>query len=238
MQPVDIKSPPPPTTTTFPMPSTQPSTITSKMTSLDSYDAPTPALPAELWLQVLELHASDNLAHLWISVRPVSRTFKAYVERVFTHTHLPTLSLSLTLPRHDPITGALKYKAAIPGTELVFTCPSIEGERIMLSTYTKLHDNLLDDYKRNGTLPKERLDNATSVFLCFGQNRAKGGQVVVPIDARWDEETKLWKMDVEWKKLCSSYFEMKRRRAQATGPKMKGLSARNTPGSSRRTRRT
>ncbi|CAI6334949.1 unnamed protein product [Periconia digitata] len=171
---------------------------------------PPSILPTELWLQILETNPTKtHLADLWRNVRPVSQSYKAYVERIFTTVYLPTLSLSLALPRRDPITGALRYSDAVPDAELILRGVQIDGEFLTLATLPTTRSGIsLENLNKRGGLSKERLDGATSVWLWFGgiQNRGKGGRVKMPLDVEWDEQRKVWQTKVSWKRLMGSYF--------------------------------
>lgn len=179
----------------------------------DQRTAITPSfiLPSEIWLHILEVDSTSptHLAHLWGSVRLVSCTFSAYVERIFTTIYLPTLSLSLSLPRRDPDTGVLLYADAVPDAEVTLHGAYVDGAIVSIATSPMTRTGITMEYLTNkAVLSKERLDNATSVWMWFGgaRNRGKGGKVKMPINVEWDRQDKVWRCHVEWKKLLSSRF--------------------------------
>ncbi|PVH99071.1 hypothetical protein DM02DRAFT_615346 [Periconia macrospinosa] len=176
-------------------------------------------LPPELWLQILEVDSLSptHLADLWSNIRPVSRVYKAYVEQIFTKKYLPTLCLSLSLPRRDPNTGILLHELAVPDAEVTMQAVHVEGQFFITSTLPRTRRGMsMEDMTQRGLLTKKRLDTATSVWMWFGgaQNRGKGRQVKMPIDVEWDEQDKVWKAKVEWKKLSSSYWQARNGRSK------------------------
>jgi hypothetical protein len=70
-------------------------------TQLSTAQLSVPALPTELWLQILELASIHEAEHLWKSVRRTSRQFQDYIERLFVSTYLPRSGISLSLPRRS-----------------------------------------------------------------------------------------------------------------------------------------
>ncbi|KAF2640247.1 hypothetical protein P280DRAFT_480718 [Massarina eburnea CBS 473.64] len=178
-----------------------------------------PILPAEIWLQILEHCATDSLSHLWTTIRPLSHNHKAHVERIFKHTYIPTLALSLSLPRHDPKTNALKYPFAIPYAELNFAFDSFvvgTTDVVFASPREIATGDTMAALKEKGSLTKERLDDAMErgAWVCFGRSRAKGAAVMMPSCVCWDGQEKGWKITVDWMVLVSSLFEAKRTKAQ------------------------
>lgn len=183
------------------------------------YPAPSPMLakepasftqlPTELWLQILE--AVSDPEHLWTTVRLVSHANKSYVVRIFECTYLPTLSVSLSLPRHHPTTGSLRYPGAVPGAELTFRYAELDGNtsRLVLATPTRARDgDTMEQLNDKGVLCKTRLDEA-SACMWFGRNRGKGACMDIRKDVCWDQEKKVWSFGVEWNKLISAYFAAK-----------------------------
>lgn len=169
---------------------------------------PMPVLPVETWLQILE--NTQNVEWLWKSVRLVSKQYKAFVERVVVSHFLPQASVSLSLPRRDPTSGALLYRGQIPGAELSMHYAELSGEksRVLFRTSSNIENRGLngEDY-----LSKRRLDEASS-WLWFGSNRGKGTSITISKDVEWDERQKRWVWEVEWRKLIGAYARAKNTR--------------------------
>ncbi|KAF2240761.1 hypothetical protein BU26DRAFT_525672 [Trematosphaeria pertusa] len=173
-------------------------------------------LPSELFLQILE-NISD-IGYLWATVRLVSKSFKIHTERVFQSSHLPTLSISLSLPRYDPATGTLRYRGYVPQTEVTLRYASLDqgNRRVVMATSTMApNGESMADLKAAGVLSVQRLEEAT-IWVWFGRNRGKGVGMENLGNIRWDDEQKIWFWGVEWKKLVKAYFEAKgsKRRSQ------------------------
>lgn len=172
---------------------------------------PSFALPTELWLQILEVDALSptHLVHLWRSVRPVCRAHKSHVERIFATIYLPTLSLSLSLPRRNPITGAMLHAYAVPDAEVTLQGARVEGDMLIMATLPTVRDGAtMQQLRERDQLSKQRLDTATSVWMWFGgaKARGKGSKVKMPLDVQWDEGDRVWQIKVQWMKLVTSYF--------------------------------
>lgn len=167
-------------------------------------------LPTELWLQVLE--QVNDVEFLWCTVRLVSRDYKSYVERMFVTSFLPTISLSLSLPRMDPSTGVLRHARPVPGSQVFFHCRNIDMEQsqITLATPEKLRTgDRVEDLTASGTLSKQRLDEAEG-WMWFGHQIGKGVSFAVAKDIQWDNEAKVWIWALEWKELLRKFVGAKR----------------------------
>ncbi|KAE8839766.1 hypothetical protein PTNB73_04177 [Pyrenophora teres f. teres] len=171
-----------------------------------------PALPTELWLQILE---QADAYDLWESVRPTSRAFKDHVERIFVSMHLPELSNSLALPRRDPITGALKWPGeAIPQTQIVFSFDKLAAnpQYAVLKSPESLGRGgdvkSVDELYRIGVLPKERLQEAPQ-WVKLGRNHMTGFSTAAVGRFDWDEERKIWTWGVNWRKLLTQFYHAK-----------------------------
>ncbi|KAF1963344.1 hypothetical protein CC80DRAFT_3510 [Byssothecium circinans] len=202
-----------------------------------SSNAP-PLLPAEIWLQILEHHANDSLSHLWTTIRPLSKTYKAHVERIFIYTYLPTLTLSLSLPRYDPKSNMLNYPFALPLAEINFQASSLvndtDDDVVLRSQKETSVGDTMERLKEEGKVTKKRLDSSPGLWVWFGTSRGKGGTVKMPIDVSWDDEEKVWKMTVAWRTLTSSLFEGKTRRVERA---LLGRRRGNAPGLTWRSRK-
>jgi len=171
-----------------------------------------PALPTELWLQILE---QTDTCDLWNNVRLTSRAFKDYVDRIFVSTHLPKLSNSLALPRRDPITGALKWPGeAIPQTQIVFSFDKMAAD----SRYAVLKSpeslgrggdiKSVDELRRIAVLPKERLQEAPN-WIKIDRNSMAGFSTVAVGRFDWDEERQVWTWEVDWRMLLTQLYQAK-----------------------------
>lgn len=175
----------------------------------------TPALPAELWLHILEY---DDHQHLWISVRNASRALRDCVERLFASKHLANLSVALSLPRRDPATGKMKWPGdPIPMSQLKLDyCQlSEDGKLLHLESSTVVKDRhtqrSLEELKENGTLPKQRLKEAPA-YVNLSTYSFAGITIHMPIQVDWDCERKIWTWDIEWRRLLSCYYSAKEMR--------------------------
>ena len=79
------------------------------------------ALPTEIWLQILEQTSGLDAEHVWTTVRCVSLQFKRLVEQAFVSAYLQQFSISLSLPRRHPVSGALIWPGAIPNAQIVIS---------------------------------------------------------------------------------------------------------------------
>lgn len=170
-----------------------------------------PLLPNELWLQIFE--QVDDVEFLWCTLRLVSREYKALVDRVFVSNHLPTISISLSLPRLDPVTGRARYAHTIPGAEITMQCQNTDATspRLSLQSTEKVSSGAtIDQFTESGALTKQRLDEAQA-WMWFGKQRPKGANVTtIDRDVLWNDDDKVWIWTVEWEPLVNSYFAAKR----------------------------
>lgn len=194
-------------------------TIDERPSRSNSNPATAPRLPTELWLQIFE--EVDNVEFLWCTLRLVSRDYKAFVDRVFVTNYLPTISVSLSLPRLNPETGRARYMRPVPGAEVAFHCenPNAESPRVVLSTAKALpNGDTIEKLTASGALTKERLDEAEA-WMWFGKQRTRGVNVAtIDKDIRWHENEKVWAWSVDWEAFVNKYFGAKRasRRTLAT----------------------
>jgi len=172
----------------------------------------TPALPTELWLEILE---HTDTCDLWDSVRLTSRIFKGCVERIFVSAHLPKLSNSLALPRRDPITGALKWPGeVIPQTQSRFSFDKMAADAryAVLKSPESLGRGgdmkSVDELRRIAVLPKERLQEAPQCIK-IDRNPMSGFSTVALGRFDWDEERKIWTWEVNWRKLLTQLYQAK-----------------------------
>jgi hypothetical protein len=180
-----------------------------------------PTLPTELWLQVLEQVDSHDFPHLWCSVRLVSWRFKGYVERHFMSDHLPDLTISLALPGRDPRTDTLKWPGdPIPRAGIYFTFGSITANRqyAILRSPESLGSTgemvSVDELRRAGTLPVERLQEAPP-WVWFGKSHLTGVEVAVRGRFLWDDDRKMWTWEIDWRKLVTHFHQAKMRKRQS-----------------------
>jgi hypothetical protein len=147
-------------------------------------------------------------------VRLVSLTFKDYIERLFATTYLPVSTISLALPRRDPVTGALKWPGAlIPRARIVFTFDSLTLEKKryvrFMSPETLGSTENVDELRRAGTLTEERL-RAAPPWVHVGRDVKAGLRVDVPPRFGWDDGRKIWVWEVDWRKLVTGFYRAKR----------------------------
>ncbi|KAF1848563.1 uncharacterized protein K460DRAFT_375410 [Cucurbitaria berberidis CBS 394.84] len=191
--------------------------------SNDSLTQALPALPTELWLQILECTNIHDAAHLWSMVRHVSRQFKDYVERLFIATYLPKFAISLALPRRDPTTGTLRWSGTpIPGTQIVMSYDHINLDHchVLFRSPVLLEDRSesksVQELKDTFVLPKERLEAAVP-WVYFGNNPLTGSSMMVPANIHWDDKEKTWVWEVNWIKLISQFYMAKHKSKFKTG---------------------
>jgi hypothetical protein len=168
-----------------------------------------PVLPVETWLQILEY--TQDVESLWNSVRLVSTKHKALVERVILSHFLPQASVSLSLPRHHPTTGALVYRGQIPGAELNMYYAKTTGEKthVVFRTSDVGYQGVnIESLNGVDYLSQRRLQDATSWFW-FGTNRAKGVAIDIPKNMNWDETKKTWVWTAEWRRVVAAYVQAK-----------------------------
>ena len=171
-----------------------------------------PALPTELWLQILE---QADTYDLWANVRLTSRAFKDYVERIFISTHLPGLSNSFALPRRDPVTGALKWRGeAIPRAQIIFSFDKVAADAryVVLKSPESLgrgeEKKSVDELRRTAVLPKERLQEAPQ-WVKIDRNPMTGFSMAAVGRFDWDEERKIWTWEVSWMKLLTQFYQLR-----------------------------
>ena len=178
----------------------------------------TPTLPSELWLQIFEhsLATSNEAAeHLWIHTRCVSVLFKNLVERVFGSICLPRFTISLALPRRNPMTGRSLWPGAVPGVRINMSIASVDAERSVATFASPLvltdgsDQKSVEELKMAGVLPKERL-RAAPAWVCANQNSLAGLTMGLPMDIEWDEQSKAWIWELEWRKLVTQFYEAKK----------------------------
>jgi hypothetical protein len=168
-----------------------------------------PALPAETWLQILE--NTQDIESLWSSVRLVSKKHQAFVERVILSHFLPQASVSFSLPRRHPRTGALVYRGQIPGAELSmhYAYTNDEKTHVVLRTSNVGHGGVsIEGLNGVDYLSQRRLQDASS-WLWFGTNRARGVAINVRKELHWDENEKTWIWIAEWRSLVGAYVQAK-----------------------------
>lgn len=177
----------------------------------------TPLLPTEIWLQILE---HDNPKHLFLSVRHVSRTYKACVERLFTSKYLSGLSIALSLPRRDPATGKLRWRGdPIPGSQLKMTYKQLSEDerRIFLESPVVLKDRssekTVEELREAYTLPKERLEEAPA-YVSMSTHSFTGLTIDVPVRVDWDGMRKIWVWELDWRMLLSRFYDAKERQGK------------------------
>lgn len=175
----------------------------------------TPALPVEILLQILEY---DDPQHLWLSARNASRALRDCVERLFTSEHLASLSIALSLPRRDPGTGKMKWPGdPIPMSQLKLTYSQLseDGKLLRLESSTVIKDKhtqiSVEELKENGTLPKERLEEAPA-YVNLSTYSFAGITVHMSVQVKWHEGRKIWTWDIEWRRVLSCYYSAKETR--------------------------
>jgi hypothetical protein len=182
----------------------------------------TPALPTELWLQILEQTDRHDASHLWSTVRLVSKPFKEYVERHFISVYLPDITISLALPRRDPATGALKWPGdPIPRARIIFSFDGTTSDQqnIILKSSKSLgppgETKSVAELRRAGGLPEERLREAPP-WLNIGKNALAGVSVAVNGTFCWDDGRKIWTWEVDWRKLVTHFYRAKMLKRELT----------------------
>lgn len=175
----------------------------------------TQILPTEIWLQILE---HDDHQHLWLCVRNASRAHRDCVERLFTSKFLADLSIALSLPRRDPATGRMKWPGdPIPRSQLKMAYGQLneDGRHLRLESSVVIKDRhtqrSVEELKADGTLPKERLEEAPA-YVNMSTYSFAGITVNMPVQVDWDEARKIWTWDVEWRKVLGSFYGAKEQR--------------------------
>jgi hypothetical protein len=192
-----------------------------------------PALPTELWLSILESTNINEAEHLWTSVRPTSRQFRDYVERLFITTYLPHFAIALSLPRRDPVSGAMKWQGIISKAQIVMSFESADAE-INIATFVSplsIKDGVVstsvEELRTSNMLPTARLLEAPA-WVYANNHYMMGTRLQLPMDIEWDEERKRWVWQLEWKILLSRFYKAKldgreKRPSQSRGQKWSKL---------------
>ncbi|KAF1945643.1 hypothetical protein EJ02DRAFT_419321 [Clathrospora elynae] len=174
-----------------------------------------PTLPTELWLQILERADVHDAVHLWTTVRHVSRNFRDYVERLFTSIYLPNATISLALPRRDPTTGALKWPGTpIPGAQIIFLFDTFAPDQhhVLFRSPEVLgagsEARSVEELRHTNVLPKERLQEALP-WVNNGKNPLTGLSMSVSGKLDWDNESKTWTWEIDWRKLMTHFSQAK-----------------------------
>lgn len=172
-------------------------------------------LPPELWLHILENTSIYDAKHLWTQVRHVSRQFRDFVERLFFSTYLPKFAISLSLPKRNPTTGALKWPGApIPGAQIVFSYDGMNSQRrsVVFRSPLTLHNGsnvqTVEALRNALVLPVERLQ-AAPPWVFFNKNPMTGLSMSVPAEISWDDDKKTWVWRVEWRRLLTQFYRAK-----------------------------
>ncbi|KAF2134885.1 hypothetical protein P153DRAFT_380697 [Dothidotthia symphoricarpi CBS 119687] len=194
------------------------------------------ALPTELWLQVLENVRDPE--YLWTTVRHVSLQHKAMIERIFTSTYLPVLSISLSLPRRDPTTGALRWPGVpIPKAQITMAFNRLSADRrhVVLVSPVILTDGAniksVEELKNTSALSKERLE-AAPAWVSMNKNSLAGLSMRLPMCIEWDEVQKIWVWQVEWRTFVTRFYEKKNKKRLSDA--QKNSRANHTPRHGRR----
>jgi hypothetical protein len=200
----------------------QKSTTTIAHTTMVDHDVTTatkriPLLPVEIWLHILEY---DNPKHLWLSVRNVSRMYRACVERLFTSQYLSSLSIALSLPRRDHATGKMRWRGdPIPGSQLKmeYSRLSADGQRLYLESSVVVKDRFneksVEELRNAGILPKERLEEAPA-YISLSTHSFAGVTVNMPVQVGWSEARKIWIWEIKWRNLLSQFYDGKEKQSK------------------------
>ncbi|KAH7409987.1 hypothetical protein DE146DRAFT_674789 [Phaeosphaeria sp. MPI-PUGE-AT-0046c] len=171
-------------------------------------------LPTELWLQILEDTSINEAEHLWISVRHTCRQFRDYVERLFVTTYLPRFAISLTLPRRDAESGALLWPGTIPKAELIMALDRAKSDNKLAAfvspTELKYEDRVksVEELKDSDTLPKARMVEAKA-WVFVDKSYISGRSLQLSRYIEWDEQSKRWVWQLEWRDLISRFYKSK-----------------------------
>lgn len=178
-----------------------------------SFSTQSPALPPELWLDILGETSIPEAEHLWVSARHTSRTFRDYVERLFTATYLPQFAISLALPRRDPVSGAAKWPGAVLNAQIVMAFDSIDLDNRHVSFVSPSHiktagaSQTVTELRDKRILPKQRLEEAKAwVYI---KNYMSGVTLQLPRHFEWDERGKRWKWQLDWRKFVTHFYAAK-----------------------------
>jgi hypothetical protein len=179
-----------------------------------------PSLPTELWLDILEYTVTPNSANfLWVTVRRVSRRFKAHVERILETKYLPNLTISLGLFLRDTTTGALIWQRdIIPGryVKMEYIQVKPDGQTVVIASPAILRDDSMtksvEELRSSSILTKERLQ-AVPPWVSLSRAPMLGCVVDVPVCVDWDEEQKVWVWELRWRELVSKLCKAKQKRS-------------------------
>ncbi|KAF2631413.1 hypothetical protein BU25DRAFT_428372 [Macroventuria anomochaeta] len=191
------------------------STTKADQTATESSNTPT--LPTEIWLQILE---HDDIKHLWLSVRNISRAYRDCVERLFSTKYLHRVSITLSLPQRDLVTNKLKWPGdPIPTSQLVMAYARLseDGKRLRLESSTVVKDGYsektLEELREAGSLPKERLEEALTT-VNMSTHPMAGLTIKLSVRIDWDETRKVLAWDVEWRSVLSRFLDAKDRQGK------------------------
>jgi hypothetical protein len=171
-------------------------------------------LPTELWLNILENTTIYEVEHLWTSVRPTSRQFRDYIERIFISTYLPRFTISLALPRRDSSSSILKWSGIIHNAQLVMSFEGVNQDEDLANFVSPLELKTgegvtsVEELRASNVLPTARLLEAPTWLYANG-NYLTGRPLRLPMDIAWDEDRKRWVRQVKWKRLVSRFYRAK-----------------------------
>lgn len=174
-------------------------------------------LPPELWMNIFDQSSILNAEYLWTVVRHVSTFFRDCIERQFASSHLLSFAISLSLPRRDPGTSAVRWQGAVPRAQMTmsfdFVVPNLN-----LAIFTSpimLEDSQstlrVEELRDSNVLPKERLQAASAWVFVDGM-RAKGIPMYVTRKIEWDSNRNLWMWEIAWRTLVSRFYQARRQR--------------------------
>jgi hypothetical protein len=174
-----------------------------------------PAIPIELWLQILEYTTILEAEHLWMSVRQTSRQFKDCVERLFESNYLCHFVISLSLPRRVMSGERIKcWPGAIPRAQMIMAFDSTTSDGRFATFLSPLElehyqDRVsVEELRSSGVLTKARLLEAP-IWVHPSNNYMAGRPLQILLNTEWDEGSKRWVWLVEWRKLVSRFYVAK-----------------------------
>lgn len=171
-------------------------------------------LPTELWLQILEETTVNEAEHLWISVRHTCHQFRDFVERLFVTAYLPCFAISLALPRRDTETGAPLWPGTILKAQLIMALDSADPETQLATFVSPLElrhgDEVqsVKDIKDRDILPRARLVEAKA-WVFVDKNYISGRPLQLTRNFEWDEQSKRWTWQLDWRDLISRFYRSK-----------------------------